>query len=449
MDLPVCGTAHTVRECIRAKKRSLKPYSKAVDFWTAKRDIYQLCQDLTAIKLYACGYCRPCAHGDKFMGTQDQARPSQIENLQSELWAFTQKEKIAETMMRKLKERQYPGQQTSIYALPFCTSILGMNLSSTSAQKRQVRLFKEMKKVYCPVKPDNMAGRVRWDPVLQNWLKRSVCTAAQLYHWRQADSMDAVYGRGARKDLFTPRNGLFLHHLIERALRQGHIAIVPDVHIVPQDPFFFFKNQSQQCRRIRDWEAMPIKEYKVVVINRYSIEANIVQFSRETHGITKLVHLHNRKLQFLTDARPSERYVWWTLLNATIWASCRQSKNNTSMHHQRVRYVAGLWGARGQYVRRNQLQGIVDMLGPHVESILEVASSTNGEEDNDYQGYNAVLNSLIRYARKSEHNPDCGEDEEEHRLEDSDWEESDGNEASLEDEDEDNRARFKRRRLCA
>lgn len=71
-----------------------------------------------------------------------------------------------------------------------------------------------MKAEYCP---DAVRNKL-WDLVMGRWELAHMMHAAYLYPWRQIDSMDAIFGPGAKADVFSPNNGLFLEEWTRKAI---------------------------------------------------------------------------------------------------------------------------------------------------------------------------------------------------------------------------------------
>ncbi|KAK0729568.1 hypothetical protein B0H67DRAFT_638171 [Lasiosphaeris hirsuta] len=65
---------------------------------------------------------------------------------------------------------------------------------------------------------------------------KGVRRAAYLYNWHQVDSIDVIFDPGARNEIFSPLNGLFLQEKYEDAQDRGFLAIVPDVDLNTLDP---------------------------------------------------------------------------------------------------------------------------------------------------------------------------------------------------------------------
>ncbi|KAK0727589.1 hypothetical protein B0T26DRAFT_695111, partial [Lasiosphaeria miniovina] len=140
------------------------------------------------------------------------------------------------------------------------------------------------------------------------------------------DLMDSIFGTGARDELFSPVNGIFLYPLIERAFDRGFLVI--------------------------DWETITSREYRIIVV-----------FSKELYNLefNNLAGLHGGGLQFLNESRPRARYVWWTFLNAITQLTWK------GIVLKGTRY----WGTHGRYVKKNMLLGFVKEIGHDVSSIAE------------------------------------------------------------------------------
>ncbi|GKU05508.1 hypothetical protein FLAG1_09033 [Fusarium langsethiae] len=124
----------------------------------------------------------------------------------------------------------------------------------------QILLEAQMARKYCS---DSPAPGDLWDPILHVWRSPNsgLLKASHLFPSRQANFMNAIFGPGAREDLFSPRNGLFLHPLIEKALHHGFIAIVPDVELDDVWPWWHVTNVSQSIQ-VLEWDKLDVKDYK-------------------------------------------------------------------------------------------------------------------------------------------------------------------------------------------
>ncbi|KAJ4129839.1 hypothetical protein NW768_006809 [Fusarium equiseti] len=111
-------------------------------------------------------------------------------------------------------------------------SAQGLDLSGGSKAREQEaqKSFKaRMTKRYCPEPPSE---KPLWCP--------------------SARFMEDIFGPGPSKDLFSPRDGLFLCAKVELLLEEGIIAIVPDVEHEPADPEHSLNDQDKRRARLRE-----------------------------------------------------------------------------------------------------------------------------------------------------------------------------------------------------
>ncbi|KAM0368860.1 hypothetical protein ACHAPK_006522 [Fusarium culmorum] len=151
-----------------------------------------------------------------------------------------------ESIMRKHESTVRKTTSRESYMRLFATSRVGLE-RDTSLQSNMAA---EMERVYCPDHPKDWES-YRWDPVLHDWLDRRIANAAHLFPRSQGAFLDDIFGRGSTDDLFSPCNGLFLHHEIEAALENGYIAIVPDLDLEPADPKFPLDDNDDRQDRVK------------------------------------------------------------------------------------------------------------------------------------------------------------------------------------------------------
>ncbi|KAG8673663.1 hypothetical protein FPOAC2_07119 [Fusarium poae] len=265
----------------------------------------------------------------------------------------------------------------------------GQGQRNNSAQSN---MCTAMWNVYCP---DAKSTKMRWDPIRHKWGDSENTNAAHLFPWSQSAFMDEIFGNGAAKELFSPRNGIFLHKFVEQALDKGLIVIVPDIDLNPTEPDLPLNDETIRQKRSKEWEEMTPKEYKVMVVDKNHPEVTKELYEFGPMGFSRLLDLHERKLKFRTDFRPRSRYIWWTFLNAilrTAWTGKQEDKN---IQHEEVRKSTRYWGRK--YVKRNQLLGFVEEIGHDVESILTIGPETE-EEQYDQEPRYEVTRALVEAA---------------------------------------------------
>ena len=406
-----------VRDEIDRQQKRLKP-STSFDstFWSTNINIAQLQQDRAAMESRL-GFLE-LAKGNRQMTEEEWESADAAQKLKQQYLGYSQKETITTRQVTRLEKRA--GQFRDTFFWLFTSAKTGLNISTgvgTRDSSAQSNFVAAMRQAYCPSE-DEMA---RWDPVLGERIHAGISSAAHLYPWRQVDSMDAIFGKGSRDEIFSPLNGLFLHTDIEKALDYGFIAIVPDTELEPRNPLQPLDDLAERQQRIKDWESQPVKDYKVVVIDAKRKEVSTRKVLN--HGeLIPLSALHGRRLQFKTDFRPRARYVWWTFLSAVLQAGWRAGKGGTNPVESEVRKTVRYWGSRGPYVKKNMLLGFVEELGQDVDSILEnsIVEEEDGPEESDPHGVAIATSEIIRKAEVQEKTEEDSDEDE-----DGDYDEDD------------------------
>ncbi|KAH7123366.1 hypothetical protein B0J13DRAFT_484766 [Dactylonectria estremocensis] len=385
-------TQKDVKKTIRKLKRQ-RQTSVDAECWEEYSEIFQLQQDQVIIQYHLALRAKQVEPET----TEDDVR----EDTMAQLGGWSQLESIAETHTRG---------HSNWFNL-FATSKLGLDLEGGVTRRdtgKQIDYAAAMVKAYCP---DPIPDDIRWDPVLSRWVEggdpeaknMGAIHAVHLFPWAQVDVMDDIFGKGTAEEIYSPLNGIFLHHKIAHAFEKGYIAIVPDV-----DP----ERQDERRHRSREWESQPIKEYKVIVVSQDPAVAEKINFDKERYGMATLQELHGRKLVFKTDFRPGARYLWWAFLNTilrTAWAS-----DEKTVHHAGVRNVTQYWGICGRYVMQNQLLGFVEELGQDADGILEHGIEDEGDKEPNLCAVSvAVCDAIERSVRRQKGDEDDEDDRDE------------------------------------
>jgi HNH endonuclease len=404
---------------IGRKAKKLKPStSYDSDFWTTNADISRLCQQRAGMesRLQFLDYKE--ASRDN-VSEDDWYAVEQAQNLERQILAYHQAEEIARKQASRLQESR-TGLSAIFFSL-FTSSPQGLNIKTGVGRREtsdQSNMVRQMREKYCPDAPKDLL----WDPITGQWEPKGHLHAAHLYSWRQVDSMDAIFGPGAKAEIFSPVNGLFLSEHVEKALDQGLLALIPDVDLEPKDSHLPCDDLAERNQRLRDWEKAQVKEYKVVVLDLSNKLIDMHVWRDERGGDLKLktlAQLDGRPLKFHTDFRPRARYVWWTFMNAILQNSWRQKQNEKNILRQEVAKATRYWGTRGRYVKKNMLRGFVDELGQDIESILENAIEDDDTGDADPDAV-AVMASETVFRMQEAAKEDEDEDEDEDKDEDED-----------------------------
>ncbi|KAH8680730.1 hypothetical protein BX600DRAFT_504485 [Xylariales sp. PMI_506] len=262
----------------------------------------------------------------------------------------------------------------------FVCSRQGFNLDTGPGQRDNTRQSNFVEAMIEAYYPDPFPTDVRWDPVHGVELNSYSCTAAHLYPWSQVDSMEENFGKGARDEIFSPKNGIFLHKAIEKAMDMGLITIVPDMELEPENPASPWEDHPQRQNRLREWEAKHIKEYKVIVLDQNHRSIYTPVSLAPERNIYNLADLHNRKLEFQPDFRPRARYLWWGFLYGILRLGWKNKRDPNNAITREVNKCTRYWGTRGRYVKRSMLLGLIHEIGHDADGILENSiNSDDGE----------------------------------------------------------------------
>ncbi|OTA98297.1 hypothetical protein M426DRAFT_42164, partial [Hypoxylon sp. CI-4A] len=280
------------------------------------------------------------------------------------------------------------------------TSGFGLGAASYGprANQAQSRMRAEMMEKYhaekCHAK--KLKKSYVWEPVCGVWVKSDWVHAAHLYPSKSIEHMDIIFGKGAKDEIMTAMNGLFLCPDIEKLLEWGYITIVPDVRLgvdSNEDPIIDLETRRKY---VKDWEGTNPKEYKVVILDRNGLEKKMEHILHYTQvfNIKSVEDLDGRRLKFLTDFRPRARYMWWAFLNSVVNTSYRNKATRGIGVDKEVELGNRYWGTRGRYVKRNHLLGFVEHLEHDIEGISTLSiieHSIDEEEDEEKPNTAAVV----------------------------------------------------------
>lgn len=393
---------------IKKRRKELKPSSSYdSDFWSSKADLIGL--DHERVELHRMVVFREYEHNGGTLSYSDwEDSVTTALELRREGHALQQQETIARYQAERLKATTPSKSLRQTFVKLFNSSKIGFNISTTGQGRRptedQSKMRSSMMRDYCN---GNIASA--WESVLGMWVNARFVTAAHLFPWRSADTMDQIFGEGAVNEIFSSYNGLFLDPEIESALDKGYLVIIPDQDIEPQDPSFPKIDQEARHQRLKEWERSNPKEYKVVVLDPKPDMMQKIIFDKNTgYPVETLAELHGRRLKFLNDFRPRSRYVWWTYLNALTQISWREKASTNTAIQQEVNKGTRYWGTHGRYVRKNQLLGFVEQIGHDVKSIADSIMEHAVEEDDnvanepDMSGIAVISDEIVHRAQEND-----------------------------------------------
>ncbi|KAN0080952.1 hypothetical protein V8E54_004156 [Elaphomyces granulatus] len=231
-----------------AKKLKLKS-SFYSDIWSMTKEYLGLKHERHVLKSRMSFLDEP--HPQKSEGWWEEALKGQL--WQSELGAIEQQQKIAREYAQELWERP---ESTDLFVRLFTSSKLGLDIQSVGGlggprdNSDQSNMRKDMIAAYCLECLEAITGtstEVHDPPIF--------ILGQQKRAWTEFSE------RASRQELFTYKNRLFLHKVVEKALGIGEIAIVPDVDLEPADIHNLVSDAERRKQLLRDWQAKQPKEY--------------------------------------------------------------------------------------------------------------------------------------------------------------------------------------------
>ncbi|WXC58478.1 hypothetical protein SNK03_004377 [Fusarium graminearum] len=271
----------------------------------------------------------------------------------------------------------------------------------------------QMAEQYCPHPP---TPGYLWDPILHVWRSpdSGLIKASHLFPSRQANFMNHIFDRWARRELLSPCNGLFLNPSIEKALHCGYIAIVPNVELDDTQPWWDIFNLSQSIHVI-EWGKLQVKDYRVIVLDGCGPRIRQLFPYQRSDVFKEWGLLDGRKLVFQNDYRPRERYFWWTYLNTIlhmVWR-CQERCIKTGLEDEwDLRRIKQYWRTYGRYAKRSQIMGFLEHIDHRKARDLlnEVYEEEEDVEDSRPEAAEALLLEVI--ARSEEDGDDDYDDDE-------------------------------------
>lgn len=179
--------------------------------------------------------------------------------------------------------------------------------------------------------------------------------------------MDAIFGKNATPELFSPYNGILMSTLAELFFDKGYYVIVPQVSAAPSLP------------DIQDWHQVEPKNYQIRVLEPDTREMN--QLIGETDRRWR--DLDGQKFSFRGDFRPRARYLYFTYCMAILRKFWNKDKPSTALSDELGKPY---WGTAGRYIIKNMLQGFVQELGHDGHEYDELLEGAMSDCSNDEEG---------------------------------------------------------------
>ncbi|RDW67415.1 uncharacterized protein DSM5745_09281 [Aspergillus mulundensis] len=198
-----------------------------------------------------------------------------------------------------------------------------------------------------------------WCPVVGTWFDKELMHAVQLFpDIYIPDVMDRIFDKGRHTELYTPKNGLFVSHVIEKAFDAGKIAIMPNL---PNNP---------SMAAFLAWVCRESLEYKVKIMDPTweKLDQPVTRRMDKTWR-----QLDGQRLQFRSSFRPAWRYLDWHFcvqILRSIWA-CRDIEGEFIRVPKRPR--KRYWGVSTRCPGGKGIQSVFDDLSEGCQDLIAKA----------------------------------------------------------------------------
>lgn len=167
-----------------------------------------------------------------------------------------------------------------------------------------------------------------WSPVIPGWMNKEDTKVAHIVPLSIGqESMTYIFGRDAKEEMNTARNGLWLPKNVQDKFNQLELVIVPV-----------------------DTTEEPL-EWKMLVVGKDEI------WNETAYWIVKFSELHERRLVFQSSAQPRARYLYFHFLCAMLHHSRTMNVTAADMSE-----LSRAWGSEGSYLRKNVILGFAEQL---------------------------------------------------------------------------------------
>ncbi|KAL8954840.1 MAG: hypothetical protein Q9193_007056, partial [Seirophora villosa] len=142
-----------------------------------------------------------------------------------------------------------------------------------------------------------------WCPILCDWFTKAAMIAAPLISWRCGPhAMRVIFedDTTGNTELFKAENGIYWSQEAERRFSAGLFVIVPDVPENPTDSW-------EQSSRPKDYKIMVLDPYHKLMTRRLSPRSSEIWGDK-----------HDQRVEFRSDARPRERYLYFAYCEALL-----------------------------------------------------------------------------------------------------------------------------------
>ena len=347
----------------------------------------------------------------------------EAQRFSEQIKASEQTKKIYKKRREALQKRESPA-RTAFMKL-FVSSKIGLGIRTTGVGKRPTADQANFRQALIEVHDAKEPGYdALWCPIMGEYLDSDLVVASHLFAWGHGqDAMDAIFGRKAQSELFSPRNGLLLPVHIEKVFDIGKLAIVPHLP----------ESTCMSIETIKTWLLNEPRDYQVKILDQKwdRLDDRVYRL----HPLT-FRDLDGRKLQFRTSFRPSARYVYFHYCIQVLRHAWQHNEAKAgqraadSLKHEDGR---PFWCTPGRYLPKNMLLAFVEELGHEYKPLLQGASCpTVGNSDlllevaaNQVKNRSSILDTNQEAPEDEQSTDDDGSNGDDLSFEYSSWVEKD------------------------
>ncbi|KAI1325193.1 hypothetical protein F5Y16DRAFT_378583 [Xylariaceae sp. FL0255] len=253
----------------------------------------------------------------------------------------------------------------------FTCSRKGLGIENSGLGARMPTLKRKWKKALVkdykldPDTDEDRKKKMKWSVAQGMFVDGAALIAAHIFpsSWGQK-TMTEWFGEECANDLYSSYNGLLLPQVIEKAMAEFAIVIVPDL---PNDP---------TTEQVKEWLNSEAPEYKFRVLNpeHPDLQSSLPGGDKRTG-----LDLDQTRLQFRSKMRPRARFLWlWfvcSVLNQYWKASPFDGPQKIS-----PQFGKGIWGTPGPYMKRAYVLGFAEEVGHEIAATLNLESGAMPSE---------------------------------------------------------------------
>ncbi|KAI9656989.1 MAG: hypothetical protein M1829_000362 [Trizodia sp. TS-e1964] len=212
--------------------------------------------------------------------------------------------------------------------LAFCSLLLEAYEKNDRPSSLQSPFRRDLIDSYKSLSVDEAGNETFWCPISSRYYELENSVAAHVFPWFFGSTvMSLVFGKESAQELFSSRNGIIISKTIESKFDKHLVVIVPAPDQTTEQPITRWIFRVVDKSILRRW----------VVINQLTFE-----------------DIDGKELEFLSDARPAARYLYFHYVIALLRA--RKYNRGSGWLLEEAARKQYVWATPGKYIRENMLK---------------------------------------------------------------------------------------------